>query len=91
MTDAIKLAARVALIAVITLGIVALFAVLQFPAISFTVITQGLGTIYAIFNYYLPTAGAFMPLIFIALGIIVAIKAFEIGILGVRWVWKVNE
>lgn len=91
MGDAIKIAVKVGLVAVVTAAIVVLFATIQVPALDYSSFTNGLGVALAMFYYFCPIASVLMPIVYIAIGIIVSIKAFEVAMIGVRWIFKVNE
>lgn len=91
MGDAIKIAVKVGLVAVVTAAIVVIFATIKVPALDYSSFTNGLGTALAMFYYFVPIANILMPVVFIAVGIIVAIKLFEISMVGIRWIFKVNE
>lgn len=91
MVDALKIAAKVALIVVITGAIIALFTGLVIPSINLVPLAEAVGKGKAIINYWLPDM-----YIWLTLGI--AIIILEVGVLGVRlaliavkWIMKVNE
>lgn len=89
--DYVKMGAKLALIAVITAAIIALFANLQIPTLNFSLLTQGLGTALAIIYHWVPASQVVVPLAFSMLGIQLAIMLFEYAMIAVRWVLKVNE
>lgn len=89
--DYVKMGAKLALIAVITAAIVALFANLQIPALNFTLLTQGISTALAIMYHWVPASQVIVPLAFSLLGIQLAILLFEYAMIAVRWIMKVNE
>ena len=91
MTDALKIAAKTALIAVVTTAIIAIFATVQIPALDFTLLTQGLGTALAIIYHWVPSARIVVPLAVSMLGLQLAILLFEYAMIAVRWIFKVNE
>lgn len=91
MGDAIKIAAKTALIGVITAGIIALFTTVQIPSLNFQYFSQALGTGLAVLYHYVPVAQIIFP---VALGLLafdVALRAFNLAMIAVRWVLKVNE
>lgn len=89
--DYVKMGAKVALIAVITTAIIAIFSTVQIPALDFSLLTQGLGTALAIIYHWVPASQVVVPLAFSMLGIQLAIILFEYAMIAVRWVLKVNE
>lgn len=91
MGDAIKIAAKTALIAVITAAIIALFANITIPSLDFTQMTRGLGVALAVFYHWCPVATVLFPIALTMLGLQLAIIVFEFGMIAVRWVMKVNE
>lgn len=91
MGDFIKIAAKVALIAVVSVAIIALFTVVRIPGLDFTLLNQGLGTALAVFYNWVPAASVIFPIAVTMLGVQLAIMLFEFAMVGVRWVFKVNE
>ena len=89
--DYVKMGAKLALIAVITAAIVALFTTVQIPALNFQYLTQGLSTALAIVYHWVPASQVVVPLAFSMLGVQLAIILFEYAMIAVRWVLKVNE
>lgn len=89
--DIVKIAAKTALIAVITAAIIALFANVQIPNLDFTMFGQALGKGLAIMYHWVPGANVIVPLAFSMLGLQLAIMLFEFAMVAVRWVMKVNE
>lgn len=91
MTDALKIAVKTALIAVITAGVLAIFANIQLPALDFTLLTQGLGVSLAVLYHYIPISRTIMPIAFAMLSIQLAILVFKVGAIAWKWIFKVNE
>lgn len=91
MTDAIKIAVKAGLIAVVTAAIIVLFATVQIPSLDFTLLTRGLSTGMAIFYHWVPAGQVVVPLAFGMLSLYLAIIVFEFAMIAVRWVFKVNE
>lgn len=91
MTDALKIVAKTALIAVITTAIIAVFTQVQFPTLDYSVITSGLKTAYKIFVHWCPVVSTIYPLALTLMGIRLAIYALKFGLIAVKWVMKVNE
>ena len=91
MTDALKIAAKTALIAVITAGIIAVFAVIQIPALDFSTFTQALSTGLAVIYHYIPISQVLFPVVLALLAFDLALRGFQLAMIAVRWVMKVNE
>lgn len=89
--DYVKMGAKIALIAVITAAIIAIFANVQIPNLDFTLFTNGVSTALAIIYHWVPGANIIVPLAISMLGIQLAILLFEYAMIAVRWVLKVNE
>lgn len=89
--DFIKIAAKTALIAVITAAIIAIFANIQIPALNFNLLSQGLNKAMAIMYHWVPASQVILPLAISMLGIQLAILLFHYAMIAVRWVMKVNE
>lgn len=89
--DYIKMGAKVALIAVVTAAIIAIFANIQIPNLDFTLFAQALGKALAIIYHWVPGSNVIVPLAFTMMGIQLAIMLFEYAMIAVRWVMKVNE
>lgn len=89
--DFVKIGAKVALIGVITAGIIALFATVQIPALDFALLSTGLNKALAIFYHWVPAASIIFPVAVAMLALQLAIKLFEFGMVAVRWIMKVNE
>lgn len=89
--DYVKMAAKVALIAVITAAIIAIFANVQIPNLDFTLFSQGISKAMAIMYHWIPASSVIVPLAISMLGIQLAILLFHYAMIAVRWVMKVNE
>lgn len=89
--DYIKMAAKIALIAVVTAAIILIFSTVQIPNLDFTLLQQGLGTALAIIYHWIPGSNIIVPSAFAMLGIQLAILLFEYGAIAWRWIFKVNE
>lgn len=91
MGDLVKIGVKTALIAVITAGILAIFANIQIPTLDFTLLTQGLGTALAVLYFYIPVASVIVPLALTMLAVQLGILTFKVGAIAYRWIMKVNE
>lgn len=89
--DIAKIAAKTALIAVITTAIVAIFATVQIPNLDFTLFGQALGKGLAIIYHWVPGSNVIVPIAFSMMSIQLAILLFEYAMIAVRWIMKVNE
>lgn len=89
--DYVKMGAKIALIAVITAAIIAIFANIQIPNLDFTLLSSGISTALAIIYHWAPASQVIVPLTFVMLGIQLAILLFEYGAIAWRWIFKVNE
>lgn len=91
MVDAMKIAAKVALIAVITTAILALFAGVSIPGLDFTYFNQGLSTALALAYNWCPGLQVVFPLAVGMASVYLAIILFHYAMIAVRWIMKVNE
>lgn len=91
MVDAIKIAAKVALIAVITVGIVALFTTPIIPGVNLTEFNQAISTGKAIVEYWVPGFNIWLYVAFALLGFRLALWTAQLGFIAIRWILKVNE
>ena len=89
--DYIKMAAKIALIAVITTAIIVLFAGIQFPVPDFAPIFQYAGKGLAIINYWVPFMATLLPIALSLIGVRLAIYLFKFAMIAVKWIMKVNE
>lgn len=92
MVDAIKMAAKIAVVAVATGLVIAVFTGITLPEVNVVKFAEALSKGYAVVNYY---AGWLMPLL--NLGVLmlalryVALPTFYLGIIAIKWILKVNE
>lgn len=91
MGDAVKIAVKSALIVGITAGIVALFANITIPSIDYQYFTQGLSSGLAVVYHFVPIAQVLFPVVLAILAFDVGLRAFQLAMIAVRWVMKVNE
>lgn len=89
--DYVKMAAKIALIAVISAAIIILFTTVQIPNLDFSLLSTGLGTALAIIYHWVPASQVIVPLAITMLGVQLAILLFEYGAIAWRWIFKVNE
>ena len=91
MGDAVKIAVKTALIVGITAGIIALFNIIQIPSVDYIYFTQAIGAGLAVVYHYIPVASVLFPIVLALLAFDVALRAFNLSMIAVRWVMKVNE
>lgn len=91
MGDAIKIAVKTGLIAVITAAVIALFANIQIPTVDFNILTQGLSTGLAVIYHYAPITVVLYPIVLTLLAFDVGFRAFQLAMIAIKWVMKVNE
>ena len=89
--DYIKMAAKIALIVVITTAVIALFTVVQIPTLDFTLFGTIMGKGLAFANHWIPGFTIVFPITVVCLGLQLAILLFEYGAIAWRWIFKVNE
>lgn len=93
MVDALKIAAKVAVITVVMLAVFAVFANVALPTIDTTLyLVPAIAKGKAIIEFW---GGSFMlqwlGFAFILLGVRVAILSFKMAMIAVKWILKVNE
>lgn len=91
MFEGIKMAAKVAAIAVVTGLILALFANIQVPNIDVNVLTSAVSTALAVAYHWCPALRVVFPVTITLLGLYVSIQLFHLGTIAIRWIFKVNE
>ena len=91
MGDAIKIAVKTGLIAVITAAVIALFANIQIPTLDYSQISQALGIGLAVMFHWVPVMNILWPLVLFLLSFHIGYYGFKIAMVAVRWVMKVNE
>lgn len=91
LVNVIKIATKIALIAVITAAIIALFTTIQIPELDYTLFSEGIGKALAMCNHFCPAFEIIFPAALILLGIQISILVFKIGAIVWKWVFKVME
>lgn len=89
--DYVKMAAKVAVIAVATGIIIAVFNNIQVPTPDLQAFGQAVGMGKAFVNYWVP---GLLPFVNLFIGLVLldfALKTAYIGLIAIRWVLKVNE
>ena len=88
---AIKYGIRIGLIVVISVAIWAVFTQVQIPAVDFTIITQNLGTVFAVLYHFIPPMQYIIPFMIALIGIRLGLYAWKFASIAIKWIWKVNE
>lgn len=93
MVDALKIAAKVAVIAIVMVAVFGIFANIALPTIDTTLyIVPAISKGKAIIEFW---GGSIMlqwlGVAFILLGVRVGILGFKIAMIAVKWILKVNE
>lgn len=93
MVDALKIAAKVAIVAVVMVAVFAVFANVALPTIDTTLyLVPAVAKGKAIIEFW---GGTFLlqwlGFAFILLGVRVAILSFKMAMIAVKWILKVNE
>ena len=91
MTDALKIVAKVALIAVVTAAVLALLNSITIPDLDVSVIGQAIGTPLAVVFHYIPIMTVLYPVGLALLGFKLAVLSFRFAAMAWRWIFKVNE
>ncbi len=91
MGDAIKIAVKTGLIAVIMVALWAVFANVQVPSVSFTEFTSAISMALAVAYHYVPALQIIFPVALGLVGVELGILTFKYAMIAVKWVMKVNE
>lgn len=89
--DYVKMAAKLALVAVITAAVLLIFSNVQIPNLDFTLLSSGISKALAIIYHWVPGSNVIIPIAFSMLGVQLAIILFEYTAIAWRWIFKVNE
>lgn len=95
MGDLVKIAAKVALIAVVMTSAVIILTAVEIPTFDVTILTQIIGHAKAIILYYTESTGLFSILWYLGISLLtfkyIVFPAVRLGAIAVRWIMKVNE
>lgn len=91
MGDAIKIAVKTGLIAVIMVALWAVFSNVQVPSVSFTEFTSAISMALAVAYHYVPALQIIFPVALGLVGVELGILTFKYAMIAVKWVMKVNE
>lgn len=89
--DYVKMAAKIALIAIITAGIIVLLNTVTIPTVNFTAISTYLNIAYSFALNWCPVMNILWPICLSLITLEIGIMTFEIGAIAWRWIFKVNE
>lgn len=89
--DYVKMAAKMALIAVITGAIIVIFTSVSIPGLDFTTFSSGVSSALGLLYHWVPASTVIVPVAFTMMSVYVAILLFEFAMIAVRWVFKINE
>ena len=91
MGDAIKIAVKTGLIAVIMVALWAVFFFFFVPSVSFTEFTSAISMALAVAYHYVPALQIIFPVALGLVGVELGILTFKYAMIAVKWVMKVNE
>lgn len=89
--DYVKMAAKVAVIAIVTGIIVAIFANIQIPQLDLTIFSQAVGKGKAFVSYWVPVFLPFLNFFIFLVSFEIALFTGYIVLIAYRWIIKVNE
>lgn len=87
----VKMAAKAAALLAGVGIIIAVFANIQIPAISFAGASQYMYKAYAIAKYYIPNFEILFNLAITLIALNLAIIGARVALIAIRWVLKINE
>lgn len=91
MSDAIKIALKASLVAVVTGMILSVFTVITFPVLDFTSLYTAVSKGLAIINYWTPATGQYWNFALVLMGVAVSLWTVRFALIAYRWIFKVNE
>ncbi len=91
MADWAKIALKTGLIAVVMVALWAVFTQIQVPNIDFSSVMGGFSTALAVLNYWIPVFSTIWTFTLVLFGVLIALWTFRFAMIGVRWLFKVNE
>lgn len=89
--DYVKIAAKVALIVVITTAVVALFTLVQIPSFNIAYITAYLGIAFTFATHWCPMFPILFPIALALIGLEIALMTFKVSAVAWKWIFKINE
>lgn len=91
MADAVKIAIKAGLVAVVTGLILGAFSLITFPVLDFSSIYTAVSKALAIINYWTPATGQFWSFALILMGVAVGLYTVRFALIAYKWIFKVNE
>lgn len=91
MADWVKMAVKAGLIVTATALIIVIFTQVTFPQIDISAFRNGIGVGRAIMNYWFPYMGTIFDIFLGLLLLELACYGIYIALIGIRWIFKVNE
>lgn len=89
--DYVKMAAKLALVIVITTAIIALFNIVTIPNFNISAMVSYMNIAYAFATHWCPMFPVLFPIGIALLTLELAFMAFDITAMAWRWIFKVNE
>lgn len=89
--EAIKITAKAAALVAATAAIIALFSVIQIPAIDLSPATDVIGLVYSIGVHYVPLFPLIWNLGLVLLTLEAGIITWKVGAIAYKWVLKVGS
>lgn len=89
--DIAKMAAKIALIAVVTAAVIAVFSLVQIPTPDFTQFSQAISMGKAFIAYWVPGYNVILTFGIAMLALQVAVLGARLALIAYRWIFKVNE
>lgn len=89
--DYIKMAAKLALVVVITAAIIALFNIVSIPNFNITALVSYMNIAYAFATNWCPMFPALWGIILALISLEIGLMVFDITSMAWRWIFKVNE
>lgn len=89
--DYVKMAAKIALVVVITTAVVALFSLIQIPQVSWQALTPYLIVAYTFAVNWCPAFTIIFPIALTLIALEVGLMTFRISAVAWKWIFKINE
>ena len=89
--DWVKMGVKAALIAVITIAIIALLNIVQVPSLNFSFISGYLNLAYTFMIHWFPATIVLWPIVLALVALEIAIMGFKVGAIAWKWIFKINE
>lgn len=89
--DYVKMAAKLALIVIVTAAIIALFNIVTIPNFNISAMISYMNIAFAFANNWCPAFTALWGIILALISLEVGLMVFDITSMAWRWIFKVNE